>query len=231
MKNIFKQILYLFLFFFVTCNDYQLNFEENIKTNNGVTFVEIDEKKDMPKIIDTIENTIGILKLNENYKNEMITFFNLDNSVWYRFKYCYGCDIEINDLEKKFIPYAYHIDYFIMILRVVKMDSGSFYVIVNEEQRLIKKINKNNYFTFRNWKEHILNDVSSIDFDVNKNPVMEKPEENSKRVENVDGEFYFPVEIKGEWLKINWIKGKKEYYGWIKWKNKNTLLIELYYFL
>lgn len=74
--------------------------------------------------------------------------------------------------------------------------------------------------------------VFAVDFDRDRNPVLEVPDGNIKGVLPNDAIFH-PIEIKGAWLKIRWDgskgSGLNTRSGWIKWKENEEILLELSY--
>ena len=83
---------------------------------------------------------------------------------------------------------------------------------------------------FQTWQEHILNHLFAVGFNKKDNPLHEDPSEGSKTIYYDKDEFYHPSQIKGEWLQVKWGSEGSWNYGWIKWREKEKLLIELFYF-
>lgn len=83
---------------------------------------------------------------------------------------------------------------------------------------------------FQTIQNHILSDVFSVSFDEKTNLIKEFPDSNSKTIDFIPDEFYLPVTIKNDWLKIKWGYEDNYKYGWIKWKENDKLIIELFYF-
>jgi hypothetical protein len=83
---------------------------------------------------------------------------------------------------------------------------------------------------FQTWQEHILNSLFAVGFNEKNNPLHEDPSEESKTIYYDQNEFYHPSQIKGEWLQVKWGSEGSWNYGWIRWREKEKLLIELFYF-
>jgi hypothetical protein len=64
--------------------------------------------------------------------------------------------------------------------------------------------------------------------------LRESPAESAQVAVMPNDTLLHPVEISGEWLKVNWetrnANSTERGEGWIKWKEGNRLLIEWFYF-
>jgi len=235
-KIMFYNNLILLIFFmmvsilFLSCN------EGSKSSINQISSEKTKSIYDELQIKDTIDNTIGLLVLSSEFSEDSaITFYNLDNSVWKKFKHCWTCYDLNQDISSDFDFYAFAPDYFLLVVRVTNVDNKYFYVIVNERGNLIKKVSKNNKnLIFENWQEHLFKSVTAVDFDINENPLLKEPDEKAAKIEiNYEKYVFIPIELKGDWLKVRWLEngeeGGEEGYGWIKWKDKNKLMVELNY--
>jgi hypothetical protein len=83
---------------------------------------------------------------------------------------------------------------------------------------------------FQTWQEHILNRLFAVGFNTRDNPLHEEPFEGSKKIWSDKDDFYHPCRIKGDWLQVKWGTEFSWNYGWVKWREKEKLLIELFYF-
>ncbi len=190
----------------------------------------------------SIKNTIGLLTLSDKYpsfnekkdKNDFIRIYNEDGSLWYEFTFYY--DNEINGWNKyqndNFNAFAFIPDYFLLTLRCIGKDENRYKVIVNEETGLKKYVNKNDKnLKLENWNEHFLK-TFSIDLDEKKNAVFETPGGKEIKVNVGQIERFEAVEVKGDWLKVEWeIPNINEEYksGWIRWQQDGILLIDWFY--
>lgn len=188
----------------------------------------------------SIKNAIGVITLNkENYsRKSMIQLFNKDDSLWYEFSFYENeGDRKFDQANAEFRPFAFHPDYFLLVLKCIGTDATRFEVVVNETTRLTKFVRKNdNTLRFETWESHILN-LFAVGFNQSKNPLLDAPAKRAKQVRAPKGAIFHPVEIKGEWLRVRWNiseeitdASEKIGYGWIKWKEDNNILIEFFYF-
>lgn len=182
------------------------------------------------------ESSIGVIRLNEKGydKDKFIHIYNQDGSLWYQFSFYYDdSDSKFEYANENFKPYAFHPDYFVLVLKCVGEDSNRYEVIVNEDTGLKRFVRKDDAtFKFETWEQHILK-AFAVDFDRSGNPLREIPEGQVKTVELPKEVTFHPVEINGEWLKVRWDSpkksGKNDRFGWVKWKESNKILIELFY--
>ncbi len=183
--------------------------------------------------IDSIKNTKGLIVLSNRYgKNDFIRFYNEDGSLWYEFTFYYDdSDGKFEYENENFAPFSFHQDYFVLALRCVGEDNSHFEVIVNEETGLKKFVRKaDKTLKFETLEKHILKSFA-IDFNRTENPLRKIPEGEIKVVDLPKEITFHPVEVKGEWLKVRWDNTKKDTdFGWIKWKENDKILIELFYF-
>lgn len=184
----------------------------------------------------SIENTKGLIVLSDQYsKKDFVRLYNEDGSLWYEFTYFYNDSRGKFEYENEnFKPFAFHQDYFVLALKCVGEDKNRYEVIVNEESGLKKFVRKNDpNLKFQTWEDYILK-TFAIDFNRKENPLREEPDGKVKVVDLPKEATFYPVEIKGEWLKVRWDDSKKEGgnidSGWVKWKENQKILIELFYF-
>jgi hypothetical protein len=188
----------------------------------------------------SIENAIGVIALNKKTYNRerRIQIFNDDGSLWYEFSfYDADPDRQVGQANADFQPFAFHPDYFVLALKCVGKDATRFKVVVNETTGLAKFIRRSDQaLKFQTWREHIL-DLFAVGFDPSKNPLRIAPTERAKAIRLRADVIYHPLQMNGRWLKVSWSisgeqndKGKKISYGWVKWKENNRLLLDLFYF-
>ena len=133
-------------------------------------------------------------------------------------------------------PFAYHSDYDLLVFRCVQRKDGFFQVIVNESTRSTKLLPDSlAMFKFYTWEQHILSDVAFITFNHADNPVRSGPYESSARFDSQSvtfgDHFYQPMAIRGKWLQVRWEgEGKSWNEGWVKWKDNDIIIVDLYYF-
>jgi len=194
----------------------------------------------------SIENTIGVITLSHEDPDHSHTWttklFNEDGGIWYEFSfYDENRDHPFDPSREDFRPFAFHLDYFLLVLKCVGEDANRFEVIVNEKTGLKKFVRKNDRaFKYQTWEDHVL-DQFAVDFDESNNPLRSMLSMHARLVQAPKDVFFHPVKIERNWLRVRWdvsetegvksTRGKKKIgYGWIKWKEGNNLIIELLYF-
>lgn len=193
----------------------------------------------------TIGNELGVLEANiETYK-EAIVIYNKDGSEWMKFDFNYEermtdkHNYKEGDIKKlfhwnnEFDPYTFSFDYALAMFICIGIEGDRYKVIVNKKTGLEKYIKKDHFWILRNWQNHILKSVCSIDFDSKTNPLKNALKENSQSIPikaNIDPAIS-PLMIKGDWLKIKYTENDIDKTGWIKWRKGNKIIISLYYIL
>lgn len=178
-----------------------------------------------------VGNSIGVLVLNDNYQpNDTVKFYHPDGSLWYQFTYYYDdSDGKFDFQNDEFQPIAFHPDYFLLALKTVAEGKDDYEVVVNEATGLTKRIKKQDFLKLQGWEEYILSGFS-VGFDLDQNPIRMQPV-NSSPILNVENEVsFFPIKLQGEWLQIKWGKEGDWNYGWIRWTERNKLVIEVFAF-
>ena len=187
---------------------------------------------------------LGVLEAKIETMKENIVIYNQDGSVWMKFDFNFENELDsknytFEDVKKlytwndDFNPYAFHIDYFTLMFICTGVEGDKYKVIVNNESGLEKYIDKEKFWLLRNWQDHILHSVASIDFDKQENIVRSNPTEESaviKMSEDIDV-IVEPLEIKCDWLKIKYWEHEIEMTGWIRWKIGNQIIVSLFYFI
>lgn len=176
-------------------------------------------------------NAVGVLVLKDSYRqNDTVKFYNEDGSLWYKFTYYYDdSDGKFDFPNADFQPLAFHPDYFLLALKTVEEGDDDYTVIVNEHTGLTKRIRKEDFLQLLTWEQYILSSFS-VGFDVDQNPIRKQPDISSETIPKAMDVNYLPVKIQGEWLQIKWGKENEMNFGWIRWIEKNTLIIEVFAF-
>jgi hypothetical protein len=187
--------------------------------------------------VSTTSNSVGLIVLSKNYGDkDFIQLYNEDGSVWYRFSFYYDdSDGKFEYANAEFQPFAFHPDYFLLALKCVRREVGRYQVIVNEETGLRKYAKAGDpSLRFERWEDHMLT-LFSVGFDRKVNPVRETPHGRVKTVVQREVSFQ-PVAVRGEWLRVKWEasrraskEGLRYASGWVRWKQGQRLLIELFY--
>ena len=135
----------------------------------------------------SIKNTIGVITLNdqriENRDKDIIQIYNQDGSLWYEFSFYDDSDRKFDGSNLDFRPFAFHQDYFLIVLKCVGADANRYEVVVNESTGLRKYVRKNDRtFMFQTWEDHILHHLPFVGFDQSTNPLRIAPTLRGRRV-------------------------------------------------
>ncbi|MEZ5423977.1 MAG: hypothetical protein R2682_12925 [Pyrinomonadaceae bacterium] len=184
----------------------------------------------------SIKNTKGLIVVSKGYgKNDFVRFYNDDGSLWYEFTFYYDdSDGKFEYENENFEPFAFHPDYFVLALKCVGEDQTRYEVIVNEKTGLKKFVKKgDSALKFETWEGHIVK-AFAVKFDPKENALRDAPDGKVKNVDLPEDVTFHPVQVNGEWLKVRWDgsqQPKKDAgSGWVKWRDDNQILVELFYF-
>ena len=188
---------------------------------------------------------LGVLEVKiETYK-ENIVILNKDGSTWTKFDFDFENKLDnkdsytFDDIKRlynwndDFKPYAFHIDNSLLMFICTGVNDDKYKVIVNKETGLEKYIKKENFWILRDWQDHIIHSVVSIDFEIKSNPIRSNPNDEATIIKvsaNIDPVIE-PIEINGDWLKIRYWQNEREMIGWIKWKICNQIILKLFYLI
>jgi|GEM_PF-1615253 hypothetical protein len=158
-----------------------------------------------------------------------------------------GNDSQISICSKFFKP-----DYGIMFFVCIRETNTSYEILVNYSD--IKYLPKTNEYTFKRWKEYILesygirrltNQNGSI---AENRPLLKQPTDQADILVIPEGfEMFCPMEIRGDWIKVTYdcfynvnesreeeetcheyiAECKNPLIGWLRWRQKNQLLIDI----
>lgn len=182
---------------------------------------EIKHPDTVYQITNTALDSINVVALKEDYSKGAIQLYNQDGTIWKTF--------EVTDdfSDNSIVPSAIKPEDRIMVFIVVGRKNNLYSIIVNEDKNIVKYIKPNNpYFNYETWQQHIIK-AFSVDFSPTTNPIKAEPSNTEKTLPFDKEQFYHPVEVKGDWLKV---KDDDDREGWIKWRNaKGELLVQIYY--
>jgi len=192
-----------------------------------------------------IGDSKGVIVLTDEYgEADTISIYNRDGSPWYEFSY-YDEDAfdELEGLNTDFKPFAFHPDYFLLALRVVGEDDRNYEVVVNEESDLRKYVRKDDKnLAYEDFGQHILS-TFAVDFDPAKNPLRSEPGGEPVKTEASGIRMFKAEKIEGDWLEVSWAPSgdsngtgtsnvadaESRPIGWVRWREKNKFLLELFY--
>lgn len=162
-------------------------------------------------------------------KDTQLTILNSDNSIYVEISMLGDIDPKV---PKAFNPYAIDIPNDIFLIEVISEDKDRYQVSIgNGQSKFIRKSEKS--VKYYSWTNFILKyEYNSIIVDKKTNPVRVFPSEKSKKVLYIDYDTFsiYGKKIVGDWLKvevqdIESIESFKTY-GWVKWRDKEKLLID-----
>lgn len=128
----------------------------------------------------------------------------------------------------KMIIRAYYPDYGVFVIDANKTFDNRYEVYINGEWKIIK----DNNLKYKKWDEFIKDLL--IKLPANKCLYSQKSFKSNK-IRTPKDLSYRVVEVKGDWIKIECnkscenCKNKQNSKGWLKWRNRNKLLVYLYY--
>ena len=149
----------------------------------------------------------------ENIPIDSLTFFE---SEFY---------IDIKTAPPWFVPEYAKLDYNILALRAVTLTKNWIEVIVNNQNQQTAWVKREDV-QFNFWEDFLLNVFSVEVLDLKKNPVRIKPLNNASTNVKFQSTILIPIAIQDEWMMV--FSGDpldKNIMGWIKWRDKDRLLI------
>lgn len=235
-----RYILFGFSVFITFCKTNVNSIAINSKSIN-------DTNLNIQKIDDTIQKTVyvkndsltesfklgaGVIKFEFDNDTSKNTIEYFDSTLTNKFKI--NVENIFNSPLKK-IQFAYKADYYLLVFSVSKVDSK--YYEISGPGKKAKKFYipiSDLRFKFNSWENHIKH-AFAIEFDIDKNPIRKLPSNVGKIIKlppsAKEGYNYRAIEFRGEWMRIKWDDDNKHpVSGWIKWREKDNMLIELFYF-
>jgi len=181
---------------------------ENTMNCDGVLWIKTD-------VLEKERDTVYIYDKNNNIANYIFSS-ETDNPHFY------NEDIHIR---------SYYPDYYIIIMDSYNRENNKYKVLYNNEYYFIP--HKNGITKYEPWKSHILNCWITTDQD---NPIREDSMLNSKIISRDYTNYSFKgLEVKGDWifvkcdLECEGCPNNEVIKGWLKWKEEDSLLVNLYY--
>lgn len=133
-------------------------------------------------------------------------------------------------VDSLYHPFAFSSDYSIFAVRCLQRHGNWCKIVINEVDGTELWYDlSNKALVLQSWEDHILH-VFSIGVDRFQNPLREKPSIKANKVSLQafeEQEYFHPSAITGDWLKVE--IGDTGKYAWVKWKEGNKLLVELFY--
>jgi hypothetical protein len=171
------------------------------------------QEKQLPKI--------DVISMKSGYSEGKIIIYNSDGSKWKEFEFT------DNFSDSSISPFAEKPENSLLVFRVVGEKDGMYAIKVNEKLDEIKYMKPNEtFFEYQTWQQNILK-AFSIEFNEAVNPLKLNPDSKSTTIPYDDEQFYHPVSIQGDWLKV---KDGNNTIGWLRWRDeKGMLVIEIVY--
>ena len=182
-----------------------------------LTFCNAQNKVILEYQNDNLIKQIGIGLVQQVKANEKLTLY-IDSD-------CNHIKTKDGKSGKDFIPLLYKIDYNILFFICLEKKEGCYKIAIdNNNSAYIKSSEK---FIFYNWNDFLKEQVTSIESkNLKSNPFFDKFNGNPIQIKKLQTDDEVEVlEIKNDWLKIKNITINKNY--WLKWKEKNNLLVYL----
>ena len=210
----------------------------NAKTDSLLSAV--DDKALIEDKQSTLRDT-GIVKINLYnlyWKKDTLRIYNLDESLYATLTKSLiindtVLDIKESDLTllKKYIGSMYfYPEYDIFIADYLGKYRGKYKIELAGSEKLIDNVDE--LLQFQSIEDHVLSSYIVLN---ETTPLLEKPYETANRINGYKDYSYIPIEIRGDWLRVKCDKDcegcpkERALEGWVKWKNNDNLLIELYY--
>lgn len=189
----------------------------------------LDCKTESSKAQDIIKSD-GVLIVGSSsqyYLSGPVKVLNDDNSVFVKF-YRDKNEQIVTDSDDSILIRAYYPDYDIIIFDANQKEDN-YQVFINDKW---KKIERSQNFTYKKWEEFISKIYVGI---TDKSPLRTSKDVRAEIIENHQEYYYEVINVEGDWLQVQcWTDCEgcpedKVIKGWVRWKEKNRLLIELYY--
>ncbi len=243
-----KYLIMIFFLIFSSCemqsvvknSDVKINSKANIEKvdsaqTKNLNNIESESKRFIKVNPYDIENSPGLIRIEDDFyeNNKTIRIYNQDGSVWYEFKASdyVNKDHKVVYPNENFKPFRYGFHESWVYFKCVGDDKTYFHIIVNEGTGLKKYVRKDeSLFRFVSWEQYIL-DCFAIKFG-QENPLRKNPK-GQLIIEDIENNITFHAEeIVGEWIKVRWYEKNNNNnlskFGWVKWKNKNKIVVQLF---
>lgn len=182
-----------------------------------------------------IDNTIGfITRIEENRDTlNQVRILNEDGSCWMAFPAdIFESNFDLLENGNIFRPWAFEPSIGVFTIRCIGFSEKNYKIVVNEDQNMIKYLEKNRYLKLETIEEH-LQDLL-VGWDSQENPLKDNPDDNASLSKyssnNYENEVTRVNKIKGDWIYIEEVFTSQGL-GWIRWKKNGIFLITMYYSL
>lgn len=165
----------------------------------------------------------------ETLNSHMLTLYNPDGSIWYRFSVSpKEPDYFLAKKKKGFKPFATHVGDWplTVILRMTRESPNWYEVEVNEKTRATKFVSKNDPMWAKVTWNYWLHGDTEIRIDNDRTKLRDKPD-GKVIEESANLEFKQLVFLKadGDWAFVEGFHSVKTYRGWIRWRKDREILV------
>jgi hypothetical protein len=244
-------LLIIFLSFLISCGQ-KVNLGNSVKYSFSIPTSEVLERnKKQPNnenecSYDNEVSTLGLGLVIVPSSFEIYNDSTLSNrySNWDMYE-----DVDNLNVCPKFSKPDYGIMHFVCI----GVTSKAYKVLINYSD--VKYLPKTKKYEFKTWEQYILQSfgirrlLSNREDNLEITSLRKEPSINSDTIEiPKKHEMFCPLEVKGDWLKVTYdcfyndeinqyegepcqnyiLKCEKPLIGWIRWKDKNNLKIEIF---
>jgi hypothetical protein len=177
----------------------------------------------------------------EYRSSDILTLYNEDGSVWYRFSLTFQSpEYFLRNTKKGFLPFSTDHGFLpegtmefgklfppqIVILRMVRESQNWYEVEINEETKATKFILKSDpMWAITTWSYWLYEGVN-FTIDSKKLQIRDKPK--GKVIEettNLDLEKVKFLKADGDWAYVQASKNQTIYRGWIQWRDGRNILV------
>ena len=132
-------------------------------------------------------------------------------------------------------PAMHKLDYYIFDLAVKSRLNNWLEVVVDNKTNETLWLQENKNVKFKDWLQDMKTSFAIGRLNKESNPLLTKPNATAEKAVYNGDESFDVIEMKGDWIKVNSKNlpsetTKKSVIGWIRWRENNCLLIEMYPF-
>src|SRR5690606_23608934 len=129
-----------------------------------------------------------------------------------------------------FYPLAFHQDYFLLGLAIIKELEARYIVVVDHRDETKKEILKDDFLKLFKLEKFILEKVFSVSFDKGSTPLRINPNDKAFTIKTPVGTTFYTVKFDDNWLQVKWQEGDEWKQWWINWKRENKLIRKFFFF-
>lgn len=123
-------------------------------------------------------------------------------------------------------PIFFKPDYDVFYLVCVSEQENNYKVQIDKSGTAV--LSKEENINFLSWSKFLLSTTGISNLDWQKNPLRKYSDVKSAILEVNEEDDFIVLKVDGEWIQIS---NGRNIIGWIKWKQENKLLIEVYLLL